>query len=118
MVSAGVCPHLALSAVGERTSDEGPEAFGQPGSFWTTLSQMVTPPSASAGSPSQDHGPPLGRWLWHEVPTMLAFSFCPLRVFHLMLLLAWPQVMAESLEVPPWLSTHECSGRADRSSSP
>lgn len=61
MVSAGVCLQPVLSAARDR-SDEGPEAFVQPVSSWTTLSQMVTPP-ASTGSLSQGHRPPLGRWL-------------------------------------------------------
>lgn len=111
MVSAGVHPRLALSAARER-SDEGHEAFGQTVSFWTTLSQVVTPPGASAGSPSQGHRPPLGRWLWHEVPMTLRFSFHPLKVPHLMLL------PPAGLEVSPRLGTCGCSGRADRASSP
>lgn len=97
MVSIRACPCLVLLAVQERRSEEGCKAFGQPVCFWIMISQMIVSPGASTGSPSQGHWPPLRRWLCHEIPVALEFSFCPLWMPHLM-----PQVRAEGLEVPLW----------------
>jgi len=112
MAGAGVRPCLALLAVSERRSDEGHEACP---SLSGPHCQMVTGPGASAGCPSQGHGPPSGKWLWHEMPTTLGFSFHPLTVPRPLLLPAQPQATAEGLEV---LGTRGCSGRAGRASTP